>query len=94
MSHARRRVTLVAADPLLSRCDKAFAHSASAAVRRDFLLVLNFAQDEDLVANIRDRRGRVHLHHGGPAANQAWCCAETGDRVPRRRCWGVRTPAT
>ncbi|MFJ5984196.1 hypothetical protein [Lentzea sp. NPDC092896] len=80
---------------MLSWCDKAFAHSASAAVRRDFrsaiaelhalagwtafdaglggsahrhfLLALDFAQDEDLVANIRYRMGRVHLHHGGPA---------------------------
>ena len=80
---------------LLSWCDKAFAHSASAAVRRDFGsaiaelhalagwtafdaglggsahrhfdLALNFAQDGDLVANIRYRMGRVHLHHGGPA---------------------------
>jgi hypothetical protein len=118
---------------LLSWCDKAFAHSASAAVRRDFrcaiaelhalagwtafdaglggsahrhfLLALDFAQDEDLVANIRYRMGRVHLHHGGPAealgmfrlaglvatshhtnailaANQAWCHAELGQRVP------------
>ncbi|WP_439655905.1 hypothetical protein ACSHWB_26095 [Lentzea sp. HUAS TT2] len=118
---------------LLSWCDKAFAHSATAAVRRDFqdavaelhalagwtafdaglggsahrhfLLALDFAQDEDLVANIRYRMGRVHLHHGGPAealgmfrlagmaatshhtnaivaANQAWCHAEMGRRVP------------
>ncbi|USX56482.1 hypothetical protein [Lentzea sp. HUAS12] len=118
---------------LLSWCDKAYAHSASAAVRRDFrgaiaelhalagwtafdaglggsahrhfLLALDFAQDEDLVANIRYRMGRVHLHHGGPAealgmfrlaeivakshhtnailaANQAWCHAEMGQRVP------------
>jgi len=80
---------------LLSWCDKAFAHSANAAIRREFrcaiaelhalagwtafdaglggsahrhfLLALNFAQDEDLVANIRYRMGRVHLHHGGPA---------------------------
>ncbi|WP_189257043.1 hypothetical protein [Lentzea flava] len=80
---------------LLSWCDKAFAHSASAAVRREFRravaelhalagwtafdaglggsahrhfhLALDFAQDEDLVANIRYRMGRVHLHHGGPA---------------------------
>ncbi|MDX3662299.1 hypothetical protein PV646_33775 [Streptomyces sp. ID05-26A] len=120
-------------EALLSWCDKAFAHSASAAVRRDFraaiaelhalagwtafdaglggsahrhfLLALDFAQDEDLVANIRYRMGRVHLHHGGPAealgmfrlagmvanshhtnailaANQAWCYAEMGQRVP------------
>ncbi|WP_109638915.1 hypothetical protein [Lentzea atacamensis] len=118
---------------LLSWCDKAFAHSASAAVRREFraaiaelhalagwtafdaglggsahrhfLLALDFAQDEDLVANIRYRMGRVHLHHGGPAealgmfrlaglvgtnhhtnailaANQAWCHADLGQRVP------------
>ncbi|ANZ34801.1 hypothetical protein BBK82_00625 [Lentzea guizhouensis] len=80
---------------LLSWCDKAIAHSASAVVRdefrgaiaelhalagwtafdaglggsahRHFLLALDFAQDEDLVANIRYRMGRVHLHHGGPA---------------------------
>ncbi|HUQ60728.1 hypothetical protein [Lentzea sp.] len=80
---------------LLSWCDKAFAHSANAAIRREFrcaiaelhalagwtafdaglggsahrhfLLALDFAQDEDLVANIRYRMGRVHLHHGGPA---------------------------
>ena len=118
---------------LLSWCDKAFAHSASAAVRQEFRcaiaelhslagwtsfdaglggsahrhfhLALDFAQDEDLVANIRYRMGRVHLHHGGPAealgmfrlaglvarshhtkailaANQAWCHAELGQRVP------------
>ncbi len=118
---------------LLSWCDKALTHSASALVRRDFrgaiaelhalaawtafdaglggsahrhfLLALDFAQDEDLVANIRYRMGRVHLHHGGPAealgmfrlagmvatshhtnailaANQAWCYAEMGERVP------------
>lgn len=118
---------------LLSWCDKAFEHSANAAVRREFreavaelhalagwtafdaglggsahrhfLLALDFAQDEDLVANIRYRMGRVHLHHGGPAealgmfrlaglvatshhtnallaANQAWCHAELGQRVP------------
>lgn len=118
---------------LLSWCDKAFAHSASASVRREFRgaiaelhalagwtafdaglggsahrhfhLALDFAQDEDLVANIRYRMGRVHLHHGGPAealgmfrlaslvatnhhtnailaANQAWCYAELGQRVP------------
>ncbi|MFI6099176.1 hypothetical protein ACIA8G_26780 [Lentzea sp. NPDC051213] len=80
---------------LLSWCDKAFAHSANDAVRRDFRcaiaelhslagwtafdaglggsahrhfhLALNFAQGGDLVANIRYRMGRVHLHHGGPA---------------------------
>jgi hypothetical protein len=80
---------------LLSWCDKAFAHAASASVRREFRcavaelhalagwaafdaglggsahhhfhLALDFAQDEDLVANIRYRMGRVHLHHGGPA---------------------------
>ena len=118
---------------LLSWCDKAFAHSVSAAVHRGFrnaiaelhalagwasfdaglggsahrhfLLALDFAEDEDLVANIRYRMGRVHLHHGGPAealgmfrlagmaatshhtnailaANQAWCHAEMGQRVP------------
>jgi tetratricopeptide (TPR) repeat protein len=118
---------------LLSWCDKAFAHSASALVRREFRsaiaelhalagwtafdaglggsahrhfhLALDFAEDEDLVANIRYRMGRVHLHHGGPAealgmfrlaglvanshhtnailaANQAWCYAELGQRVP------------
>ena len=118
---------------LLSWCDKAFAHSASTVVRREFRfaiaelhalagwtafdaglggsahrhfnLALNFAQDGDLVANIRYRMGRVHLHHGGPAealgmfrlaglvanshhtnailaANQAWCYAELGQRVP------------
>jgi hypothetical protein len=118
---------------LLSWCDKAFPHSANAAVRRDFgeaiaelhalagwtafdaglggsahrhfHLALNFAQDGDLVANIRYRMGRVHLHHGGPAealgmfrlaglvatnhhtnailaANQSWCYAELGQRVP------------
>lgn len=118
---------------LLSWCDKAFAHSATDAVHRDFrhaiaelhtlagwtafdaglggsahrhfLLALDFAEDEDLVANIRYRMGRVHLHHGGPAealgmfrlaglvatshhtkailtANQAWCYAELGQRVP------------
>lgn len=118
---------------LLSWCDKAFAHSASDAVLRDFRraiaelhalagwtafdaglggsahrhfhLALDFAEDEDLVANIRYRMGRVHLHHGGPAealamfrlaglvaathhtrailaANQAWCYAELGQRVP------------
>ncbi|MEU0882774.1 hypothetical protein ABZ345_29550 [Lentzea sp. NPDC005914] len=117
----------------MSWCDKAFAHSASAAIRREFrcaiaelhalagwtafdaglggsahrhfLLALDFAEDEDLVANIRYRMGRVHLHHGGPAealgmfrlaglvanshhtnailaANQAWCYAELGQRVP------------
>ncbi len=118
---------------LLSWCDKAFTHSASAVVRREFrraiaelhalagwtafdaglggsahghfILALDFAEDEDLVANIRYRMGRVHLHHGGPAealgmfrlaghvatthhtrailaANQAWCYAEIGQRVP------------
>jgi tetratricopeptide (TPR) repeat protein len=120
-------------EALLSWCDKAFAHSASTVVRREFrsaiaelhalagwtafdaglggsahrhfTLALNFAQDGDLVANIRYRMGRVHLHHGGPAealgmfrlaglvanshhtnallaANQAWCYAELGQRVP------------
>ena len=80
---------------LLTWCDRAFPHSASEVVRREFgaaiaelhalagwtafdaglggsahrhfRLALDFAQDEDLVANIRYRMGRVHQHHGGAA---------------------------
>lgn len=83
----------------------AFDAGLGGSAHHHFHLALNFAEDEDLVANIRYRMGRVHLHHGGPAealamfrlagmvatnhhtqailaANQAWCYAETGQRVP------------
>lgn len=45
----------------------AFDAGLGGSAHRHFHLALDFAQDEDLVANIRYRMGRVHLHHGGPA---------------------------
>jgi tetratricopeptide (TPR) repeat protein len=45
----------------------AFDAGLGGSAHRHFHLALNFAQGGDLVANIRYRMGRVHLHHGGPA---------------------------
>lgn len=45
----------------------AFDAGLGGSAHRHFHLALHFAEDEDLVANIRYRMGRVHLHHGGPA---------------------------
>lgn len=45
----------------------AFDAGLGGSAHRHLHLALDFAEDEDLVANIRYRMGRVHLHHGGPA---------------------------